>query len=84
MKNHTTFVRMRSGDHLGDTKMSKRGTSLHRSYVFRIALDKNGFCRHKENGQTNKIFASDLLVFAPRLSYDFSKLSDNFIPFVQL
>ena len=30
MKNDTTFVRMRSGDHLaiGDAKMSKRGTSL--------------------------------------------------------
>ena len=28
MKNNTTFVRMRSGDHLGDAKMSKKGTSL--------------------------------------------------------
>ena len=28
MKNDTTFVRMRSGDHLGDAKMSKKGTSL--------------------------------------------------------
>ena len=28
-------------------------------------------------------FASDLLVFAPRLSYDFSKFSDNFTTFVQ-
>ena len=27
MKNDTTFVRMRSCDHLGDVKMSKRGTS---------------------------------------------------------
>ena len=30
MKNATTFVRMRSGDHLGDAKMSKKGTSLRR------------------------------------------------------
>ena len=30
MKNNTTFVRMRSGDHLGDAKMSKKGTSLRR------------------------------------------------------
>ena len=30
MKNDTTFVRMRSGDHLGDVKMSKKGTSLRR------------------------------------------------------
>ena len=30
MKNDATFVRMRSGDHLGDAKMSKTGTSLRR------------------------------------------------------
>ena len=30
MKNDTTFVRMRSGDHLGDAKISKKGTSLRR------------------------------------------------------
>ena len=30
MKNDTIFVRMRSGDHLGDAKMSKKGTSLRR------------------------------------------------------
>ena len=30
MKNNTTFVRMRSGDHLGDAKMSKKDTSLRR------------------------------------------------------
>ena len=30
MKNDTTFVRMRSGDHLGDAKMWKKGTSLRR------------------------------------------------------
>ena len=30
MKNDATFVRIRSGDHLGDAKMSKKGTSLRR------------------------------------------------------
>ena len=30
MKNDATFVRMRSGDHLGDAKMSKKGTSPRR------------------------------------------------------
>ena len=29
-KNDTTFVRLRSGDHLGDAKMLKKGTSLRR------------------------------------------------------
>ena len=28
MKTDTTFVRTRSGDHLGDAKMSKKDTSL--------------------------------------------------------
>ena len=30
MKNDATFVRMRSGDHFEDAKMSKKGTSLRR------------------------------------------------------
>ena len=30
MKNDATFVRMRSGYHLWDAKMSKKGTSLRR------------------------------------------------------
>ena len=30
MKKWHRFVRMRSGDHLGDAKMSKKGTSLRR------------------------------------------------------
>ena len=30
MKNDATFVLMRSGDHLGHAKMSKKGTSLRR------------------------------------------------------
>ena len=30
IKNDATFVRMRSGDHLGDAKMSKKGTSRRR------------------------------------------------------
>ena len=34
MKNDTTFVRMRSGDQLGDAKMSKKGTSLRRILLF--------------------------------------------------
>ena len=30
MKNDATLVRMRSGDHLGEAKMLKKGTSLRR------------------------------------------------------
>ena len=34
MKNDAAVVRMRSGDHLGDAKMSKTGTSLRRIQLF--------------------------------------------------
>ena len=34
MKNDTTSMRMRSGDHFGDAKMSKKGTLLRRIYLF--------------------------------------------------
>ena len=52
MKNDTTFMRMRSGDHLGDAKMSKKHTSL-RPFLL-IAIDRNGFRRMKEEGQIYK------------------------------
>ena len=38
MKHDITFVRMRSSDHLGDAKMSKKGTSLRRIYLFYESL----------------------------------------------
>ena len=52
MKNDTTFVRMRSGDHLGDAKMSKTGTLLDPSNLtfLLFAIDTNGFCKMKEEG----------------------------------
>ena len=34
MKSDTTFVHVRSGDHLGDAKTSRRGTSLRRILLF--------------------------------------------------
>ena len=52
MKNNTTFVRMRSGDCLGDAKMSKR--HLAPSNLTLIALGRNAFRRTKEEGQINK------------------------------
>ena len=65
MKNDTTFVRMRSGHHLGDAKMSEKGTSLRRIQTFLlIAIDRNGFHRMKEEGQIYRKNASDFLIFA--------------------
>ena len=55
MKNDTTFVRMRTGDHLGDAKMSKKGhLALSNLTILLIAIDRNGFRRIKEEGQIYK------------------------------
>ena len=56
MKNDThTFVRMRSGDHLGDAKMLKKGTySVEFNFFLLFAIDPNVFCRMKEEGQIYK------------------------------
>ena len=57
MKNDTTFVRMRSGDHLGDAKNVEKGhlapSNLTLTFLL-IAIDRNGFRRTKEEGQINK------------------------------
>ena len=50
MKNDTTFVRMRSGDHRGDAKMSKRAPRSVEFNFLLIAIDRNGFRRMKEEG----------------------------------
>ena len=66
MKNDATFVRMRSGDHLGDAKMSKKGTST-RSVEFNFF---NNCDRHKRFSQTERRradlqnVASHFLIFA--------------------
>ena len=49
MKKDTTFVRIRSGEHLGDAKMSKKGHLARSNLTFSlIAIDRNGFRRMKE------------------------------------
>ena len=84
MKNDTTFVRMRSGDHLGDAKMSKKGTSL-RQFNFFIKCDRQKrFSQNEKRRADLQNLASDFLIFAPGLSYDLSKFSDDFTPFFRL
>ena len=46
MKNNTPFVRMRSGDHLGDAKMSKKAP---RSVEFNIFINCHGQKRFLQN-----------------------------------
>ena len=84
MKNDTTFVRMRSGDHLEDAKMSKRAP---RSAEFNFFINCN---RHKRFSQNERRradlqnLASDFLIFAYGLNYDLSKFSDDFAAFFRL
>ena len=55
MKTDPTFVRMRSGDHLGDAKCRKK---KHRSVEINfllIVIDRNGFHWTKEEGQIYKM-----------------------------
>ena len=65
MKNDATFVRMRSGDHLGDAKMSKKGTSLRRIYFFNNCDKQKGFRRMKEEGLIYKTLPQ-IFQFLPR------------------
>ena len=51
MKNDTTFVCMRSGDHHGDAIMSKKAPA----HSVEFNLDTNGFRRMKDEGQIYKI-----------------------------
>ena len=55
MKNDITFVRTRSGDHLGDAKMSKkRHLAPSNLTSLLIAIDRNGFRRMKDERQIYK------------------------------
>ena len=43
MKNDTTFVRMRSSDHRGDAKLSKKAPRFVEFNFQQIAIDESGF-----------------------------------------
>ena len=65
MKNDTTFVRMRSGDRLGDAKCRK---SAPRSVEFNfllIAINRNGSRRTKEEGRIYKKRLPQIIYFLP-------------------
>ena len=55
MKSDTTFVRMRSGDHLGECKNVEKGHLAPSNLTFLlIAIDTNDFRRMKEEGHIYK------------------------------
>ena len=60
MKNYTTFVRMRSGDHLGNAKNVEKGRLTQSNLtLLLIAIDTKGFRRMKEEGQIYKMLPDE-------------------------
>ena len=79
MKNDTTFVRMHSGDHLGDAKWRRRAP---RSVEFNFFINCNRQKRFLVNERRADLQKGDseFLIFAWGLSYDLSNFND-FTPF---
>ena len=74
MENDTASVRMRSGDHLGDAKMSKKGTSHRRIELFNeLQKTEAVFAEQKKKGRSKKLLPQIFFIFALGLSYDLSK-----------
>ena len=64
MKNDTTFVRMRSGDHLGNAKMSKRAPHSV-EFNFFINCDRHKrFSQNERKRADLQNVALDFLIFA--------------------
>ena len=86
MKIDTTFVHMRSGDHLGDGKMSKKGTSLRRIFNFFNNCDRQKrFSQNERRRADLQNVASEFLFFLPRdLVMTFQSLVTILPPFSTL
>ena len=84
MKNDATFVRMRSGDHLGDAKCRKRAPRSVEFNFFNNCDRQKRFSQNERRRADLQNVASDFLIFAQGLSYDLSKFSDDFTPFFRL
>ena len=64
MKNDATLVRMRSGDHLGDAKMSKRAPrSVEFNFLINCVRQKR-FSQNQRRRADLQNVASDFLIFA--------------------
>ena len=81
MKNDTTFVRMRSSDHFGDAKISKKAPRFVEFNFFTNRKRRKRFSQNERKRADLQKFASNFLIFAWGLSYDLSKFSDDFTPF---
>ena len=74
MKNHTTFVRMRTRDHPEDSKKSKKAPRFVEFNFLTNRHKQKRFCRMKEEGKISPN-CLNFLCFAWGLSYDLSKFS---------
>ena len=64
MKNETTFVRMRSGDHLGDAKMSEKAPcSIEFNFFINCDRQKRFSQNERRRADLQKV-ASNFLIFA--------------------
>ena len=81
MKNDATFVRMRSGDHLGDAKMSKRAPRSVEFNVFNNCDRQKRFSQNERGRADLQISVSHFLTFGWELSYDLSNLVTILSPF---
>ena len=79
MKNDTTFVRKRSGDHLGDAK-KKSTCSVEFNFFINYDRQKR-FSQNERRRVDLQNAASEFLIFAQGLSYGLSKFSYDFTPF---
>ena len=84
MKKDTTFVRMRSGDHL-ETQNCRKWAPCSVEFNFSNICDRQK--RFSQNERTRvdlQNFASDFLTFALGLSYGLWNFCDDFTPFFRI
>ena len=83
MKNDTTFVRMRSGDHLGDANMSKRAPRFVEFNYLTFFTNRNRRKRFSQNERRMAYLqniASNFIIFALGLGYDLTKCRVMILP----
>ena len=75
---------MRSSDHLRDAKMSKKRHLASSNLTFFTNRNRRKRFSQNERRADLQNDGSKILIFAQGLSYDLSKLSDDFTPFFRL
>ena len=81
MKNDTTFcARAQWWSPWRRKNVEKRHLAPSNLTFLQVAIDRNGFHRTKEEGLIYKTLPQICLNFAPGLSYDLSKFSNDLTP----